>query len=314
MRIPLLHAGFLALLAIALLLPGATPARGLNGFALDGALVPIDDIHPGGPPRDGIPSIDHPKFLPATHARAPKPHERVLGVAIGEQARAYPIPILTWHEIVNDRVGDKRVLVTYCPLCGTGMVFAAQGAAESDFGVSGLLYNNDMLLYDRRTRSLWSQIMGRAVTGPLKGTPLEQLPAIHTTWADWRKRYPDTLVLGRDTGYARNYDQSPYLGYEHDPGVYFPLSRATPKNRHAKTLVLGVDVAGVKKAYPFDALARHGKTSFPDRIGAASVVVNWNAIAESAYVTDARGRPLPATTAYWFAWHAFWPDTLVWGE
>lgn len=314
MRTATLHVGFLALLAVALSLPGTTPARGLNGFVLDGALVPVDEILHGGPPRDGIPSLDRPGFVAASSPRAPKAHERVLGVVIDGQARAYPVSILTWHEIVNDRFGDARVLITYCPLCGTGMVFAAKDAADSDFGVSGLLYNNDMLLYDRRTHSLWSQIMARAITGPRKGARLEQLPAIHTTWEDWRALHPHTRVLDRDTGHRRNYDQSPYLGYETEPGLYFPLARATPGKRHAKALVLGVQADGVKKAYPFDALARHGKPRFADQVGSASVVVHWNEAAQSAHATDDRGRVLPTTTAYWFAWHAFWPDTLVWGE
>ncbi len=303
-----------ALLASALALNGVAAARSLNGFVLDGALVPANDIHHGGPPRDGIPAIDHPELIAASDARAPKPHERVLGVVLDGQARAYPVSILNWHEIVNDRIGDARVLITYCPLCGTGMVFSPRGDSEAEFGVSGLLYNSDMLLYDRRTQSLWSQIMGRAISGPLKGTPLQQLPALHTTWADWRARHPHTHVLSRDTGYRRNYDQSPYLGYELEPGLHFPLTRATPGKRHPKALVLGVRAGGVEKAYPFDALARQGKARFTDRLGNTSIVLHWNEAAHSAHATDPAGNLLPATTAYWFAWHAFWPDTLVWGE
>jgi len=159
-------------LLLFLLLPAASQGRErmLNGFDLSGALIPVRDIESGGPPRDGIPSIDDPRFVGASKASFLAPEDRVLGVAIEGEAKAYPVAILNWHEIVNDRSLDQNFVVTYCPLCGSGMVFVADvGERALSFGVSGLLYNSDMLLYDRNTESLWSQLLAKAVSGPLKG-------------------------------------------------------------------------------------------------------------------------------------------------
>ena len=135
----------------------------INGFDVGNASIPVDEILPGGPPRDGIPAIDNPVFMDAQKATFLSEDDRVIGIARHGITRAYPIAILNWHEIVNDRIGQESIVVTYCPLCGTGMVFAA-GSALS-FGVSGLLYNSDVLMYDRQTDSLWSQLKMEAVSG-----------------------------------------------------------------------------------------------------------------------------------------------------
>lgn len=124
-------------------------------------------------------------------------------VRLNGQAKVYPIAILNWHEIVNDRIGGKPIVVSYCPLCGTAMVFNANAKGIRTFGVSGLLYHSDVLVYDRESQSLWSQILQQAVTGPVAGTRLELLPASHTSWQEWSARYPNTQVLSRDTGYHR---------------------------------------------------------------------------------------------------------------
>jgi hypothetical protein len=166
--------------ACALAMPLMADEITMNGFRVDGASIPVADIRHGGPPRDGIPAIDEPRFVSAAEARFLKPDDRVVGVVRGGVARAYPIAILNWHEVVNDRFGDEAVAVTFCPLCGTAMVFAAEaGGRQLQFGVSGLLYNSDVLLYNRQTESLWSQIMAEAVTGPMQGTRLEFLPTAH---------------------------------------------------------------------------------------------------------------------------------------
>ncbi|WP_373509099.1 DUF3179 domain-containing (seleno)protein [Thiocapsa sp.] len=141
-----------------------------NAFDLSGGLAPPDEIHVGGPPRDGIPALTDPAFVPAAQADFLAPDDRILGLTPGGEARAYPIAILNRHEIVNDGIGGRAVAVTYCPLCGTGVAFdALHTGRRVEFGVSGLLYNSDVLLYDRQTESLWSQIAKQAVTGPMKG-------------------------------------------------------------------------------------------------------------------------------------------------
>ena len=192
--------------ALLLFAAGGVNAESKNGFDLSDSLIPAEKIKHGGPPKDGIPAIDNPKFIRADEVDFIKPKDRVIGVFRDGVAKAYPIRILNWHEVVNDTIGKHPIVVTYCPLCGTGMVFSTKTAdGRMRFGVSGLLYNSDVLLYDRPTHSLWSQILGKAIAGPLKGLSIDMLPAAHTTWRDWKRRYPETLVLTTDTGFKRNY-------------------------------------------------------------------------------------------------------------
>ncbi len=285
----------------------AAPVK--NGFDLAGALVPAEAILPGGPPRDGIPAIDRPRFLPAAAADL-KPEDRVLGVALNGQAKAYPIAILNWHEIVNDRFGEVPVAVTFCPLCGTGMAFLARiGGQPAAFGVSGLLYNSDVLLYDRQSGSLWSQIDRRAISGRHRGARLEALPLEHTTWLDWRRRHPQTLVLSRDTGHARDYASNPYTAYERSGDIHFPV-RFRAQGYHPKERVLGVEIDGRFKAYPFSELARTGGV-VRDRLAGRRITVRFDGASQNATVRDEQDEPLPGVVAFWFAWYAFHPDTEV---
>lgn len=285
-----------------------------NGFDVSGALIPLEAIERGGPPRDGIPAIDRPKFVDA--ARAPlRPSDRVLGLEHKDVARAYPVRILNWHEVVNDRLAGDPVTITYCPLCGTGMAFDARvpapsGARELSFGVSGLLFNSDVLLYDRATASLWSQLRQQAISGPLKGSTLKPLPLEHTTWEDWQRRHPATEVLSFDTGFARDYERDPYAGYEAVNRLMFDVqhrdSRLGPKE-----WVLGLTLGNASKAYPFATLAsRVDKDGvLQDRLGGHIVRIRYDARHRTARAEDAVGKPLPAVTAFWFAWVAFHPDT-----
>lgn len=186
----------------------------MNGFDLTDALIPSQQIYAGGPDKDGIPSIDQPVFVSASAASFLRADDAVLGLVHNGVARAYPIRILNWHEVVNDLFGDDPAVITFCPLCGTGVAFDSRvdGRALS-FGVSGLLYNGDVLLYDRQTQSLWSQLLGQAISGPLKGRRLTMLALTHTTWADWRKSHARTQILSTDTGQARPYEREAYPGH-----------------------------------------------------------------------------------------------------
>ena len=282
-----------------------------NGFDLDGALVPQADIHPGGPPRDGIPAIDRPRFVDAGQADFLAPGDRVLGIDRHGIRRAYPVRILNYHEIVNDRFGDEAVVVTYCPLCGTGMAFLArvQGRPRS-FGVSGLLYKSDMLLYDRETQSLWSQLRRQAISGPSRGARLQQIVLDHTSWADWSRRFPDTQVLSTHTGYRRDYSVSPYPGYARSEALYFPVG-AIDRRYHPKERVVGVTLNGVHKAYPFAELSRM-RAPLRDQVAGRDIRVVFDAQHRTGRVLGQDGEVLPSTIAYWFAWTAFHPDTLVW--
>ena len=289
----------------------AAHAQTKNDFDLSDASVPADQIRRGGVPRDGIPSIDNPKFIHADDTDFLKDKDRVLGVFRNGIAKAYPIRILDHHEIVNDYFGDEAIVVSYCPLCYTGMVFSAMTADFNfTFGVSGLLYNSDVLLYDRQTGSLWSQVLSKAITGPLKDMTLPSLPASHTTWRDWLKRYPDTQVLSTDTGFKRNYRRSPYLDYARSGRLMFPVENQSKVYRN-KDLVLGVSANGVTKAYPFKELEKNQQKKFEDSVGGTTVTVEWFEAEDFARILDDTGQEVPSVIAYWFAWYAFHPDTGI---
>ncbi len=188
--------------------PQDTP---FNGFDVSNATIPKSEILRGGPPRDGIPSIDEPKFLSVLDSDYLRDGDQIFGFVEKGDARAYPLRILVWHEIVNDTVGGRPIAVTYCPLCGTCMVFDRRtDEGELTFGVSGLLFNNDVLMYDRQTESLWSQLKMEAVAGPQVGQKMRWLASEQMTWAAWKERYPDSKVLSRESGYGGNYLSSPY--------------------------------------------------------------------------------------------------------
>lgn len=293
------------------LLASAACGRGDNGFDLAGSLVPEEEIHLGGPPRDGIPSIDRPVFVRAGDADFLADADRILGLVRGGRVKAYPIAIMNWHEVVNDRLGGESVAITYCPLCGTGVAFVSnRDGRQLSFGVSGLLYNSDVLLYDRETESLWSQLRMQAVAGPLKGERLTALPLTHTSWRAWRQAHPETLVLSTETGFDRDYRRDPYTGYAENSDLYFPVS-AKSRRYHAKERVLGVEMDGRFKAYPFAELSRTGQREIRDTFAGRPLRIRFDQSAESARVFDEDGTELAAVTGFWFAWYAFHPTTEV---
>jgi hypothetical protein len=179
-------------------------------------LVDPSEIISGGPPPDGIPPIDKPEFQPRDEVTWLNEQEPVIVVQIGEDTRAYPLQIMTWHEIVNDEVGGKPISVTFCPLCNTAYAFA-RPEVDGDittFGTSGKQYNSNLVMYNRATESYWPQAWGKAVMGPLTGTELERVPAQIVSWGDFRSAFPGGLVLSRDTGHERDYGSNPYPGYD----------------------------------------------------------------------------------------------------
>jgi len=301
----------LVFLAGLLLVAQPVMAERNNGFDLSGALVPASEILRGGPPRDGIPSINEPVFQPPGNAPLWRKNDLMLTFDAGESSFAYPIGILNWHEIVNHRLDEGPVLITFCPLCGTGMAFdPVVDGRELTFGVSGLLYNSDLLMYDHQTESLWSQIEGRAISGPLVGKELKPVAIRHELWSRWRERVgKNGLVLSTDTGHRRNYRLSPYGDYDHSERLFFPVPH-TSRTYHPTTWVLGWSYNGESKAWPYPELAEHG-TVLEDRVGGKAVILHYDPDVPSAELRDESGTLLPATRAFWFAWYTFHPDTLI---
>lgn len=176
-------------------------------------------IRSGGPPPDGIPAIDEPRFERVEDVDWVDEDEALLAVTVGGETRGYPFQILTWHEIVNDTVGGVPVAVTYCPLCNSGVGFDRRVDGKVlDFGTSGRLYASNLVMYDRQTESLWPQFTGEAAVGVMTGTKLEPIPVFPVGWSDFREAHPDAWVLSRDTGHSRDYGRNPYVGYDTDPG------------------------------------------------------------------------------------------------
>lgn len=300
------------ILILILFAPVTALAERIGDFELspEHSAIPLQEIHSGGPQKDAIPAIDNPRFVQAGATDHLKPETRILGLSWNGIAKAYPIGIMNWHEIVNDRFAEEPVVITYCPLCGSGVAFSAQVAGEVlQFGVSGLLYNSDVLLYDRKTESLWSQLLARAVTGEMNGTRLKVLPLQVTSWSEWRGQHPETWVLSRETGHYRNYDRDPYAGYESSEGIYFPVKQRDPRY-HPKERVFGLEIDGQFKAYPVAELSRT-RGEIEDRFAGQSVTIQYNPASQSARFFDGRGNELTVIHSYWFAWYAFHPDTAV---
>ncbi|MFQ5752929.1 MAG: DUF3179 domain-containing protein [bacterium] len=215
--------------------------------------IPVDQIISGGPPKDGIPSLFSPPTIPAVQANYLSDSDLVVGIVVNGQARAYPHTIMDWHEVVNEQFDfDKHLTVSFCPLTGTGIVFDGNNAGQKlTFGVSGLLYNNNLIMFDRQTDSNWPQMRLQSDQGTLRNTKQIVYPSIETSWGTWKKLYPNTVILSTDTGFNRPYDRpgSAYPGYTQlnsSPlfanAVSFVDRRLPPKQRvHGVFLGEGLD-------------------------------------------------------------------------
>jgi len=213
------------------------------------SIVPLDQIVSGGPPPDGIPSVDNPKFISIQEAsKFLKDSE--LGLNLNGDVRAYPLQILVWHEIVNDNIGDVPVAITYCPLCFTNQVFnrTIDERVVVEFGTSGKLYNSNLVMYDRTTKTLWSQALAEGIVGKYAGTKLQRVPFDVAYWKEWKQLYPDSKVLSRDTGSNRPYGADPYGDYYTNSNVLFPVSNKDSR-LDLKEIVVGFENKGQFKAY-----------------------------------------------------------------
>ena len=312
-------------------------------------LIPLDKILSGGPPKDGIPSIDDPVFG-AADAAFVSDSDIVLGVEINGEAKAYPLFILVWHEIVNDVVGGVPVSVTYCPLCYTNQVFERTiGGQAVEFGVSGKLYNSNLLMYDRLTDSYWSQALGQAVVGELAGERLEIVPFDVIAWRDWKSLHQDTLVLSTDTGHIRAYNADPYEDYFASDRVIFPLTNRDGR-LPPKAVILGFESGGEYKAYSqqdvesmriindhvsgkpilLASMYKDNARAFERTIGGqvlefvyedgrildAGTRSEWNydGVAVSGDYAGQSLNRIGFSPGFWFEWAAFHPETQLYGD
>jgi hypothetical protein len=242
-----------------------------------------------------------------------QPRDRVVGVLIGGHSRAYPIAILTQHEIVNDRLGEIPIAVTYCPLCDSVVVFDRRTPlGDLEFGVSGLLYNSNVLMYDRSRRtSLWSQLKAKGVSGPAADISLKTLPMELTTWKSWADRHPTTDVMAERTGFSRNYRRNPYATYFRQPQLMFPV-QPIDNRLPTKEVVLGIWDETTALAVP---LASFGGRSrqIEQVINGKRVVIAYTAKDQTIRVVSADDG-VSWANAFWFAWAAFHPETEVLGN
>ncbi len=322
---------------------------GLQGF-LETPYPPKirpDEILWGGVRKDDIPALDDPKMISADEATYLRRVDLVFGVEINGDARAYPLRVLAWHEMLNAVVGGEPVSLAFCTLCRSGILFdTTVGGTTYTFGSSGFLYQSNKLMYDRQTESLWTTIPGKPVVGPLSTSDLEleKLPLVVTSWKEWAQKHPGTLVLSLETGYDRDYSPGAAYGdYFNSEEIWFPISsrdwRVEPKEE-----VFAITLGGIPKAYVVNALRR--RPVLNDSIGERSIVVltsrdgavrayergrrtfsqargddvlkdgegqTWQVkeahlFNESSQETLAR---LPGHLAYWFGWFAFYPGTLL---
>ena len=252
--------------------PAATAGEWSTDFSNHS--VPLDEFIGGGPPKDGIPSIDDPKFVSTGEADDWLSDGEPLAVLeVGGETRLYPIQILVWHEIVNDEIGGEPVAVTYCPLCNSTVAFERTVDGEVlDFGTTGQLRKSDLVMFDRQTESWWQQLTAEAVVGEYTGTGLEVLPTGILSWAEARRTYPDAPVLSRETGADRDYGSSPYPGYDEPDSDPFLLDEEADGRLPAKTRVTAVSTGKASAVvYPLETIRRQAPLN--DRVDGRPIVI-----------------------------------------
>jgi len=272
--------------------------------------IPLDEVLNGGPGKDGIPSINEPNFISISEAQKKEAGETEgLAVSINGDARFYPYTVLVWHEIVNDIVGGVPIAATFCPLCGSGIVFGRTlETGLVNFGVSGFLWESNLLMYDSATETLWSQAKGEAVIGEQTGIKLSVIDSDLITFDSFVAKYPDGKVLSRETGHIRNYGFYPYGDYEENDQYIFPVSN-TDTRFDGKELMYVVPVGSGSAAFPRAALIESGGATLV--IGEETLTASVDQ--GSITVTTSDGTVLPGYHEMWFSWATHHGDTgVVW--
>ena len=269
--------------------------------------VPFDSLMQACPARDCIPSIDEPGFVPAGEVEYLRADDLVLTLTHNGVTRAYPTRILDHHEIVNDMFGPDPVAITYCPLCVSGLAFdRRQNGQVLDFGVSALLHNSDLVMYDRQTESLWQQITGEAFAGKSRGGQLRTLPLSMVTWDEWHQKYPDSEVLTVDGIQTDRYQKDAYTDYAESERLYMPVS-ATDARLHPKRVIYGMEVGERALAVDAEYLAEEGNWS--NEYEGQKLILSLKTGGEVEASLD--GKPITIHRMYWFAWYTFHPNTAL---
>ena len=268
--------------------------------------IALGDLIQGCSRRDCIPSIDEPKYVAASAADFLADDDVVIALSWKGEHRAYPARILDHHEIVNDTIAGTPLAVTWCPLCGSAVgVHREIDGQVSEFGVSGLLYNSDLVFYDRTTNTLWDQVVATGIVGPLTGTKLELFPVTMTTWGRWRKKHPDTMVLSTDTGFDYDYSVDAYARYRKSSGLMFPV-RQTDDRLRPKSVVFGFDLGDTRIAITEALLAEQKSVSH--ELNGHTMIITMGDDGFVVLETE-DGRSHAPIRLFWFAWFTFHPQT-----
>ncbi len=291
-------------------------------IASDGTkyIVPQSEIVSGGPSKGGIgvdggiPALaeENIKFVSVEEAdKWIEDNELVLAIEHNGEKRVYPLQILVWHEIVNDKINDEPILVTYCPLCGSGIAYERRieidgEGIETRFGTSGKLYNSNLVMYDEETETYWQQIDGKAIVGELTGQELKEISIDTVVWREWKSFHPDSRVLSQDTGFSRQYGRDPYGSYYEDSFLIFPVEGEDDRI-HPKTVVFGVEVNGIYKAYKEEDLIKEG--IIEDEVSGVRIKLERKSDGRVIVTSLETGEEIVKERDFWFAWYAFHPDT-----
>lgn len=275
------------------------------GFTTDftNASVPLEEIISGGPGKDGIPAIDTPVFESVRESdKTVENREPVIVLSLNTETKIYPLRILVWHEIVNDKIGNIPVAVTYCPLCNTGVVFKSSiNEKDLDFGTTGRLRFSNLIMYDRQSETWWQQATGKGIAGPYAGRNLQMLPSLFLSWKDAKRRYPNALVLSEKTGWNRPYGTNPYRGYDTSTPFLYTGSPpvATTEQLSLLDRVVLVSYEGETRLVSYKQLRKERFVQF--RLKDRSIVVFWTSGTASALDTSIikQGRDVGIANAFY---------------
>ncbi len=278
-------------------------------------LINVNEIVSGGPPKDGIPPIDDPKYVSVEEAEDfVNDATNGILVKVGSSAWFYPYNIMTWHEIVNDTLREVPLSITFCPLCGTGIVFerTIEDGTVLDFGTSGKLWQSNLVMYDRQTDSYWPQVTGVASVGKLTGTELKLYPSSLIDFASVKEQFPEAKVLSDDTGHFRNYQRNPYQGYDDNESVFFPVSNESDR-LHPKQLVYTLSVDGEFKAYHYDNISEAGLNGVVrDNFNGHELDITVGEDGEINVFDKTDNKRVIGFIGMWFSHVAVHPDTPLW--